>query len=218
MLKRDGGRRTFTVTHNTGSFTMRSPTYPAGANGENLARVNPGAGHYGAEDPYDCENSEVTNDYQDDNALYVTEHILELNYFPAFLQFAITGQHRNPDGTSYHTGLNTVDETILNPQSPFFQEYRTWDPALRNEHPGSPVDRIWQVFGSRRNAHNLVNTERDLNSIKARVWLGNQPMADNTWNANNWNQAGGTPRDVQRGGGAQLHQRSKPLSLNHYPT
>ena len=85
---------------------MHSLPYPAGANGGNLARANPGAGRYGAEDLFSCENTEVTNDCDDGNALYVPEHIL---------------------------------------------------------------DRIWQVFSSTRNSHNLVNTERDLNLIKARV-------------------------------------------------
>jgi len=57
MVRRDGGGRDYTVTTNTGTFTMRSPTYPAGRNGAVLEGVNPQAGHYGAEDPFDCEVS-----------------------------------------------------------------------------------------------------------------------------------------------------------------
>lgn len=196
---------------------MRSPPYPGRANGANLARVNPSVGNYGAEDPFNCENSEITDDYNDSDAVYVTEHILELNYFPAFVQFAITGEQKTANGTTYQTQLNTVNERVLNPPSPFFQDYRTWDPALGNEHPGSPVDRIWQVFSSSSSPHNLVNTERDLNSIKARVWLGRQPMADHTWNHNEWDQAGVTPRDFQRAEEALSYINSVSSHLNSYP-
>ena len=36
---------------------MRSPSYPAGRNGAVLEALNPQAGHYGAEDPFDCDVS-----------------------------------------------------------------------------------------------------------------------------------------------------------------
>lgn len=105
---------------------------------------------------------------------------MELNYFPAFIQFAITGEVRGrsqggqPGPLIYRTNFPTVDENVLNPQSVFYQEYRNWDAAIGDQHPGSPVQRIWQLFGSLDSNSNLVNTERVLNAIKARVWLGNQ--------------------------------------------
>ena len=36
---------------------MRSPTYPAGRNGAVLGGINPQAGHYGLEDPFNCDVS-----------------------------------------------------------------------------------------------------------------------------------------------------------------
>ena len=36
---------------------MRSPTYPAGRNGAVLEGINHQAGHYGVEDPFDCDVS-----------------------------------------------------------------------------------------------------------------------------------------------------------------
>ena len=146
----------------------------------------------------------MTDDYQgaDTDAQYVTEHILELNYFPAFVQFAILGQEELPDGTTHNTQFTTVDENVLNPQSDFWRPYSAWDHALGDQHPDSPVNRIWQVFGSRINSNNLVNTERNLNSVKARVWAGDQPMADDTWNQNGFNRAGNQPEDIGRVEGA----------------
>lgn len=59
LLKRMGSREPYTVTTDTGSFTLRSATYPAGANGDNLLVANPNAGHYGGENPADCEVSDI---------------------------------------------------------------------------------------------------------------------------------------------------------------
>lgn len=159
----------------------------------------------------------MTDNYQgiDTGAQYVTEHILELNYCPAFIQFAITGRQQLPDGTIYTTPHTTVDENVLNPQSDFWRPYRDWDNALGDQHPGSPVDRIWQVFGSRTNSHNLINAETNLNSVKARVWAGEQPMADPTWNDNGFNRAGDQPADFQRAEGALTFLRTVSLVLLH---
>ena len=157
----------------------------------------------------------MTDNYQgsDTGAQYVTEHILELNYFPQFVQFAITGQQQLPGRRTYTARAPTVDENVLNPQSDFWRPYSDWDHALGDEHPGSPVDRIWQVFGSRRNFNNLVNTERNLNSIKALVWAGDQPMADNTWNGNGFDRAGNRPEDISRLHGALSFLRTVSLIL-----
>lgn len=56
--KRTGSSRDYTIRTRNGRFTMRSPTYPAGANGDILAELNNNAGYYGAEDPEDCEVSQ----------------------------------------------------------------------------------------------------------------------------------------------------------------
>ena len=159
----------------------------------------------------------MTDDYQgsDTEAQYVTEHILELNYFPQFVQFAITGRQQLPGGGVYITPHTTVDESVLNPQSDFWRPYSDWDHALGDQHPGSPVNRIWQVFGSRTNFNNLVNTERNLNSVKARVWAGDQPMADDTWNQNGFNRAGNQPEDIGRVEGALSVLRTVSVVLLH---
>ena len=48
---------------------MRSPTYPAGRNGAVLEGINPQAGHYGAEDPFDCDVSIFVNPAFDEYAI-----------------------------------------------------------------------------------------------------------------------------------------------------
>ena len=92
---------------------------------------------------------------------------------------------------------------ILNPENTqqglFWQTYSDWDHENGDSNPGTPGDRIWQLFGSRENPSNLVNAESNLNGVKARVWAGQQPMADTTWNENNWQTAGNTPQDARRG-------------------
>lgn len=199
LSKRDGSPRKYTIRFHNGEFTMESLWYPAGRNGDRLLEENSNAGHYGPEDPDDCENTEVTND-ANSGGTYVTEHILELNYFPAFIQYAITGQQALPRGqATFRTRLNRVDQQYLNPQSDFFRDYAQWDTEIGADHPSNPAARIWHLFGSLENSHNLVNTDRSLNGIKANIWLGRQPMSDARWRHSRFSQAGTTQSDTDRG-------------------
>lgn len=118
-----------------------------------------------------------------------------------------------PDRSEYRTQLTTVDHDILDEDSPFQQEYSTWDPDLAGEHPGSPVDRIWQLFGSRVNSHNLVNFERNLNGIKATVWAGNDPMSNQRWRDNRYDDTGTTQADFDRAEAALSYLNSVSLVI-----
>ena len=56
LQKRVGNSRPYRVrTGNGNDFIINSPTYPNGDNGADLLAENPNAGHYSAEDPFDCE-------------------------------------------------------------------------------------------------------------------------------------------------------------------
>ncbi|PIG87825.1 hypothetical protein AARAC_011883 [Aspergillus arachidicola] len=168
-----GGRRAFAVNQPNGPrFTIRSLAYFFGDNGEALLAVNPSAGLHAAEDPYDCNNLGTTDDATDPTLVFVTEHGMELQYFPRMLEFLMTGTNIDPDGTTYTAGwasTSPTDGIWFDENSPFQQNYSTWDPT--GTRTGRPIDRVWEAFGSVTNPQRNVNTEQALNGYKERVWL-----------------------------------------------
>lgn len=193
-IKRDldvraaGGRRRYNVRAPTGNsdFTIQSPAYFYGENGEALLRANSDAGHHGAEDQYDCDNIETTDDSSDPTVRWVTEHGLELGYMARVLSFMMTGQNRDPDGTTYTTERPLIPFNVFGPGGRLHQDYANWDP--NGGRVGTPLSRMWEAFGSTDNPQQHVNAESVLNSYKARIWNGNQPMADETWEENGYNE------------------------------
>ncbi|KAF5855276.1 hypothetical protein ETB97_009543, partial [Aspergillus alliaceus] len=141
-----------------------------GNNGQALLAENPNAGMHAAEDPYDCNNLDTTDDATDSSLNFVTEHGMELQYFPHMLEFLMTGVNIDPDGTTYTadwTGTSPTDGVWFDENSPFQQDYSTWDPT--SPRTGRPVDRLWEAFGSVNNPQRNVNTEQGLNGYKERV-------------------------------------------------
>lgn len=50
----------------------------------------------------------------------------------------------------------------------------------------SPIDEIWEAFGTINHPEVMVNAEEVFNGIKMRVWRGIDPFSDETWANNGW--------------------------------
>lgn len=74
---RVGNPRPFSVTGPgpNDRFTINSRPYPNGNGGRDLLNVNPNAGHYDVADPYNCEDAEITDDSDNRDSAWVTEHV-----------------------------------------------------------------------------------------------------------------------------------------------
>lgn len=59
------------------------------------------------------------------------------------------------------------------------------DPPIANPSM-SPIDEIWEAFGTRDHPEVMVNAEEVFNGIKMRAWRGIDPFSDDTWADNEW--------------------------------
>ncbi|KAK2764375.1 hypothetical protein FQN54_009069 [Arachnomyces sp. PD_36] len=121
--------------------------------------------------PQDCDDPRVTED-GDVNLNYVTEHIFELQSVAQFLSFTIHGNLPNGQSSS-HASLS--QRVLLRMR----QDYSNWG---GNGAPGgSALGNIFNAMGSRSNTDPLIACEEQLNAIKARLWGGISPIADDRW-------------------------------------
>lgn len=206
-----GGEREYNVNDANGRtlFTIRSHAYPNGRNGATLLAANPAAGRYDLENEEDCVGVEFQNDGDPTTATFITEHILELQTLPRFLEFAMGQPAEMRDGTQMTTRNTPIPQTAFGTGSNFLTGYNIWDPAGAGATTtNAPVDEIFGAFGGMQDASHLVNAEEGFNGVKQRIWRGDLPMADSTWrnngfdqttNINNGLQALSTIRNVSSG-------------------
>lgn len=197
-----GAPENYTVRAPSGaSWTITMPRYPNGQNGNSLNQLNPNAGRYDASDCYDCEDFSVTSSSTDPNTRVVTEHIHERQGESGGENFSLSGEARLGDGTLVRSEYPVVPEAYLAPGGYFHTDYAVWDPS--GPYTGRPIDRVTNAYGSDTNPGVLVNAERNLNSIKARLWVGHRPMSDSLWEENGFNEP-----DAGRADGAITFLRS----------
>lgn len=183
-----GEKRKYKVKTPSGrEFVIESHTYPNGQNGQYLLLQNPDAGFYTLENPDDCEITDITDAGPQSGVDYVTEHIVELNFLPKLLQFMMSGKAKRPDGTEYRVspGTHLVPESFLDENS-YFQ--KPWNQFYTGNHPPGdrPIDSAWQEMGDTDNPDAFVNCDSTLNGAKMRLNMGMNPVADDTWKANGW--------------------------------
>ncbi|KAI0132937.1 glycoside hydrolase family 18 protein [Xylariales sp. AK1849] len=180
-----GGGRNFTVRCPSGStFLITSHTYPNGLNGGYLLAQNPSAGYYLLANPANCEDFSVTANGNPAGSNWVTEHIVELGTLNLMLQFMMFGTFTLPDGTVFTTDVDTVDESFFNLASFLQTPWNQWAPGETST--STPLDDLWTAFGDTTNPDVLVNCERIFNGVKMQIWQGNSPMADGTWDTNDF--------------------------------
>lgn len=185
LEKRAGGERNFDVHFNLRIIvTLWSHTYWTG--GRELLQHNHNAGYY------DLNNAECVDRTWNLNATIDTgvrpaaEHILELQSHPRFLEFAMGATVPLFNGQTYHTTRPVIDPGIFATGGRYVTRWSIWDPAgLTNAIDESPADDVWRAYGDTKNAGHMVNTEPRWNNLKMQIFRGNDPIADDTWQARN---------------------------------
>ncbi|KAL4812489.1 bacteriodes thetaiotaomicron symbiotic chitinase [Aspergillus spinulosporus] len=198
----------YTVNPPTGnSWTITMNRYPNGQNGASLNQARGGTTDlYGAASCGDCGDIGVSSSSDDPDSRPVSEHIHERQTEARAQEFMMSRQARMGDSTLVTSVHPAVPRSYLDPNSYLFTDYATWDPngpstitVGQTQIPvtGRPIDMITNAYGSDTNPNVLVNADSVLNGYKARVWVGHQPMSDDTWNSNGFDLA-----DVDRTTGA----------------
>ncbi|MCJ1346184.1 hypothetical protein MMC31_004398, partial [Peltigera leucophlebia] len=154
--------------------------------GRELLQHNHNAGYY------DLNNAECVDRTWNPNATIGTgvrpaaEHILELQSHPRFMEFAMGATVPLFNGQTYHTTRPVIDPGIFATGGRYVTRWSVWDPAgLTNAIDESPADDVWRAYGDTNNAGHMVNTEPRWNNLKMQIFRGNDPIADDTWQARN---------------------------------
>ncbi|KAI0398768.1 chitotriosidase-1 [Xylaria palmicola] len=167
----------------TNGFNFITPTYPNGDDGEALDDETGRNERYALADPTDCENTAITSaGIQGPNWDNVdSDHPEDRTIFPSNVANFI--QSADGQGTEHRTQLPLFRfGDLLNY---FGSDYRTWVPphVEANPPPGSAAIEIADAMGSTSNPRPLVNLERNLNTLKGRVYTTvGQPTSNGTWN------------------------------------
>lgn len=169
-----------------------------GENGEALLRANPNAGFYNGAGNADCNDNSIDPNSKDRSVKYVTEHVLELQYLKNLLNFFLAAKAVRADGSTYsQPGFSRVDSDLFyegpdGDNGNYLQRpYRDWDangPRTSDYGTDTPLDRLWRAFGDTTNPGHNLNAEKNLNGVKARIWKGNDPIANNVWKTNHFDR------------------------------
>lgn len=182
-----GGREFHVHTPSGNTFIIRSHSYPNGRNGAYLVGVNTQAGYYNLANAANCSDVTITSSGSQ-NSDYVTEHIVELGTFGLMLDWMMFGTFTLPDGSVVRSRYTPIPEALLGTTGLFQTAWDQW-PSSRMTSTSTPMDDIWTAFGDKTNPGVLVNCEERFNGVKMQIWQGKSPMSNDTWKANNFDDA-----------------------------
>ncbi|KAL4982471.1 glycoside hydrolase [Aspergillus falconensis] len=123
-----------------------------------------------------CQSSAVGrfNQGSDRNG-YATEHMLELESIPMFIQWAV-----DPDNDE--EACKDIDCSFV---SDFFNKKVLNNPpsmpGLDASHQQIPMQRVMESLGSETNRENFAILWGSINLNKAQLWQNHQPRSDTTW-------------------------------------
>ncbi|KAK5657940.1 hypothetical protein OQA88_2491 [Cercophora sp. LCS_1] len=163
----------------TPTFTVRPSPYPNGNEGLDLQLSNGDQSRYlvksNGRGPDDYELKDDAN-VNDAKGKWVSEHILELQAIPRFLESAITGKHPIPKvfGTGSTRTIARSGQALVHPNIGL-----TTLPGWT--HSESPI--VWAMaqLGSVANPFNMVVCESALNAIKSRLFRFYVPITNKNW-------------------------------------
>ncbi|KAF0642197.1 hypothetical protein FPSE5266_05536 [Fusarium pseudograminearum] len=184
-----GKRREFEATCPDGitKVAMKSFTYPSGDNGDHLADKNGDDNKYWVDNLGDCFSAIVMdNGYTGDGNQYISEHILELQSVPMFMEYTMGVQKRlrntfSPSGLPLKAPFNPEAHSLLTCgfwANDFTYGFYEWQNKYGN---AKPVEVLFELLGSTANSIHMVNTEAKFNGKKGLIWAFNEPVADSTW-------------------------------------
>lgn len=192
LVKRGGSRSFELCTDTAGKLKLNSKAYPSYK--ELVALISKGkvsGEHYALADPGACTNADIIDDATtgtfvskscfsplhhkvSTNNSSTAEHILELQTIGRFTRSIVSGL--KPSGARY-----AAQYTI--PCSFFRQTWTTLykDFPVNAPRTGSPQERIMSALGTTEVPGHFVLFERKMNSMKATLWLGGNPVSSDKW-------------------------------------
>ncbi|KIL89256.1 hypothetical protein FAVG1_07650 [Fusarium avenaceum] len=186
-----GGARTFKPMCPDGTtWRMLSEPYTNGDQGEALAKENKDDKMYYVQDDLkDCISASVEDDGKpNDGKKWVSEHILELQTIPAFIEYTMGVKNKLTDTTSKFNKQVTAKAPVKPPKyakipcsmwnDAFMNGFPSWDA----QHKESPRKTLFALLGSKSNALHMVNAESKLNGLKAKIWDFKEPIGKDKWN------------------------------------
>ncbi|KAF5024622.1 hypothetical protein F66182_3386 [Fusarium sp. NRRL 66182] len=185
-----GGARSFKPQCPDGTtWTMKSEPYTNGEQGEALAKQNnDDKMYYVQDDQKNCISATVKDDGKPSDAKkWVSEHILELQTIPMFIEYTM-GVHnklknkQSPSKLDIEVPDNPTKSSDMPPCSMWKKAFMEGFPEWNSQHKETPRKVLSTLLGSTTNAVHMVNTEAKLNGLKAKVWDFKEPVAMDTWN------------------------------------
>jgi GH18 family chitinase len=195
LAKRDGSPREFFSKKGTGNqVRMVSSKYPNGNNGDELLGLNKDTHRYMIQaktvNGWYCRptfHKLVTNAAKSKTSdHWVTEHILELQTIPRFVDFLIT--HTWPAVRNAPIGLKqstqAIDISVADIQRYMADvRWNSWASIDADHAATSPLDMMLRALGSFNSLDTMVVCDSDLNGIKAQVYHFARPSSVRKFNA-----------------------------------
>ncbi|KAL8378735.1 hypothetical protein RB599_008513 [Gaeumannomyces hyphopodioides] len=111
---------------------------------------------------------------------WVTEHIMELQTIPRFLDFLLDGGLRDVDPAGIEKMVPPGGIPVGHRELKQYLDdgsWQEWDKLERKD----PLDHILSLLGSDDHLGGMVVAERDLNGVKSRLYRFNKPVNDRDW-------------------------------------
>ncbi|KAI1055386.1 hypothetical protein LB506_011501 [Fusarium annulatum] len=185
-----GSPRPFTVECRGGNpkWVIKSMPYPSGDNGDHLAEKNGDEKKYYVDNLGSCVSAIVMdNGHNKDGNKYISEHILELQSVPMFMEYTMGVQKRLQTKLSRsRLPINAPfnpDSSRLLPCSFWVNDFQ-YGFAEWNKKYGTttPTAALFTLLGSTQNSEHMVNTESKFNGKKGLLWEFKEPVGAPTWN------------------------------------
>lgn len=160
-------------------ISIQSAEYPNGDGGDNLLRLNQDSHRYRVTvktlTGYACRANrhKLTTDSLKGSYKWVTEHILELQTIPRFVDFMIDQSYPAIPGWNIPSKPHSRTIDITQAEIQRYMANPKWN-AWQNKGSDyaniSPLDLMMKMLGSFDDSSVLVVASDDLNAIKSRVW------------------------------------------------
>ncbi|KAF5591845.1 class V chitinase [Fusarium pseudocircinatum] len=185
-----GSARPFTVECPGGNpkWVIKSMSYPSGDNGDHLAEKSGDKKKYYVDNLGSCVSAIVMdNGHSKDGNKYISEHILELQSVPMFMEYTMGIQKRlqtrlSRSGLPIKAPFNP-DSSRLLPCTFWVNDFQYGFAEWNNKYgTTTPTAALFALLGSTQNSEHMVNTESKFNGKKGALWEFKEPVGGATWN------------------------------------
>ncbi|KLO78838.1 Uncharacterized protein LW93_4159 [Fusarium fujikuroi] len=177
----------------TTTWVITSEPYPNGDNGDFFAKKTGDKKRYWVDNiGGDCfsaivrdEGTPLPNPLP---AKWVSEHIIELQTVPMFIEYTM-GVRNKLNGRLSTSGLTKDVPYNTNSQSHlscgvWMNDFQHGFLAWNNRHTDTPQTSLFKLLGSTSNAKYMVNCESKFNGLKGSLWEFDEPVGKDNWRDN----------------------------------